>query len=680
MKEKVLVINQFNENDNPRDYVFDISGKSYTDSYFISEKNEGIPLEEIFDVSVVINYVKDVTILLCQKTGMGKSVVVACMKNAEIYRNSFDANWLFDKYNIVCDADDCFFLEPNERDYYYRINNFTFDDSKKTMAYIDKICQNKNCVKFDSTEIDKKISKAKTIKELTDLSIELDDAFQYKKTLDIWEKEYAKDNNNPEVIYQLAISKMDCKQYEEARQLFESVFEEYKDENFYLSRLAVLYFIRYYTPEAIAIADMIKDRSLLDEWDYSYEYIKSFAPVYINTESIMNNEVVKHKINLGIMDMPLPETITTKSGECYLDPIRKKGIPATKEEEVRQKVLRYLMDVLEIPEANIKSEDAMAHYEKNATTRADITVRNGDTTYLIVECKEPSVNIDGEPIRQLFGYNDKLLSKFLLLTNGRDSYIFQQSGDGGYDSVMKLPKFSEMLAGKKLIIPSIKKSNFKRPSLKEMQSRECIKRYKDDGAYVGINTDDKLVPFILNLAWAFLDAEDKLPKISGYGVTIVKDNGIVYETLSNASGGKFSGYYRQFIVKDRKGETVIVSFLVSGTLAISDTKGGYTSLVCGVNHASSPIARLELRFDACCEKKLFSTYLFHNGVRSRKKCQTTIDYVYSICSQLVKDNRINLGTFPDNKLISTKDKNVQDFILRLTSYVLLRDEMSLLKL
>ena len=680
MKEKVLVINQFKEDENPREFIFDISGKSYTDSYFISEKNEGIPLEEIFDVSVVINYVKDVTILLCQKTGRGKSIVVACMKNAEIYRYPFHANWLFCNYNIVCDADDCFFLEPNEREYYYRIDKFAFDDSRKTMAYIDKICNNKNCVKFDSTEIDKRISHAKSIDELRDLSIELDDFHQYRKALDIWEKEYAKDKKNPEVIYQLAISKMDCKQYEEARQLFESVFDEFKDKDYYLSRLAILYFINYYTPEAIGIADMIKDRSMLDEWGYSYEYIASFAPVYINTESIMNNDLVKHKINLGIMDMPLPEIITTKSGMCYLDPIRKKGIPATKEEEVRQKVLRYLMDVLEIPEANITSEDSMAHYEKNATTRADITVRNGDVTYLIVECKEPSVNIDGEPIRQLFGYNDIMISKYLLLTNGRDSYIFQQNDKGGYDSIMKLPKFSDMLAGEKLRVPSIKKSKFKRPSLKEMQSKECIKRYKDDGAYVGINTDDKLVPFILNLTWAFLDAEDKLPKIRGYGITIEKDNGIVYETLTNASGGKFPGYYRQFIVKDRKGETVIVSFLVSGTLALSDTKGGYTSLVCGVNHASTPIARLELRLDVSCAKKMFSTYLFHNGVRSRKKCQTTIDYVYSICSPLVKDNKISLGTFPDNKLISMKDKNVQDFVLRLTSYVLLRDEMSRLNL
>ena len=37
---------------------------------------------------------------------------------------------------------------------------------------------------------------------------------------------------------------------------------------------------------------------------------------------------------------------------------------------------------------------------------------------------------------------------------------------------------------------------------------------------------------------------------------------------------------------------------------------------------------------------------------------------------------IELGYFPNDKLIKTNDENVQDFIARLCAYTLLRDEMS----
>ena len=66
---------------------------------------------------------------------------------------------------------------------------------------------------------------------------------------------------------------------------------------------------------------------------------------------------------------------------------------------------------------------------KEGDTVADFTMGNGNDTLLIVECKEPNVPIDGEPIKQLFGYNEIMKSKYLLLTNGDDSYVFQRSED-----------------------------------------------------------------------------------------------------------------------------------------------------------------------------------------------------------------------------------------------------------
>ena len=41
-----------------------------------------------------------------------------------------------------------------------------------------------------------------------------------------------------------------------------------------------------------------------------------------------------------------------------------KGINVTKEETIRQQVLRYLLDVIKVPEEMVVSEDHMAHYDR----------------------------------------------------------------------------------------------------------------------------------------------------------------------------------------------------------------------------------------------------------------------------------------------------------------------------
>lgn len=680
MNEKVLILNEFNNETDPYEYIFDLGGKVYIGAESISDNDYSISLEDIFHAPPFVDTIKNQIIILCQEMQGGKCIAVACMKNATVYKNSVEYNWLYANYNIVCNAEDCFFIQPADRELVFTTETFLWDNSPKTNSYLNKICIPKNCVKIDTCQLDKKVAAAKTYNELVEVSIEYDNAHQYLKSLEIWKREYEKDRRNKDIMFQLGISLMDCADYKNARIYLERCFEEKKSDDAYLSRLAILYFRAYYNAEAKSIADMISDRSYLDDWGYAYDRIVSYAPVHINADSVMGNDFVKHRIDLGFTDMPLPEIIKDYDGtKRYLDPVRNKAIPLTPEETVRQKVLRYLLDILAIPRDYIISEDHMSHYDKNSTTRADITVRHNDETYLIVECKAPDIVIDGDPIRQLFGYNDILKSKYLLLTNGTDSYIFQRNCAGKYDSITQLPAYGDMINGTMAEINPIKRNKLKRPSITEMKNPETINQYKNDGFYVGVNTPDYLVPFIINLMWAFMDSEHRIQECTGCGITIEKDNGTVDMKLTNVSGGSFPGRYRQFLVCDRFGNHLFVSFAVLGTWS-NATKGGYTSLVCGVDRGSQHISRLQLRLDSNCDIGIFSTTLSHDGTRSRRKRQDTIDYVKSVCSALVKQNRIHLGVFPNNKLISMEDSNVKDFIVRLTAYVLLRDEMSRLGL
>ena len=670
-----FVVTDLYEDENIENFLCDMDGKTYFDATCITDDKSDMCLEKIFDVSPLITIIKDVTVLICQETSKGNCVVVGCMKNAEILRKHINYDWHNCRKQIVCDATNAFIVPKSKRNKFYKIKDYTFDNSKDTEKYVQEICREENCVSFDSSALDKRLINADTFEELQKVSDLYTDNFQHRKALAIWEKEYQKNPNDIDVILMLAECCMDCYKTKEAVSLFLKVFDDIKEDDFYLSKLAICYFIDGYHMEMKNILDLIKDRHFLDDWQYDYDYLMKSAPLIINSDEVAGNKFIKHKIDVGFTNMPLPEIIKYGTGKKYYDPIRKKGIPVTPEETVRQQVLRYLLDVCNIPEKKIVSEDAMAHYEKDATIRADITVRNGKETLLIVECKAPQIAIEGEPVRQLFGYNNIMKSKYLCVTNGKDSFVFQRNREDKYDIILSMPKYETMLDGE-LSVANFNISTLSRPGIKEINSNEIIEQYRNDGMYLGVNTKNDVAPHILNLLWMFFDTKNKVENITGYGIKIKRDNGLVDTNVTNVSGGSFPGAYRQFLIEDSDGKELLVYYAVLGTYANSEKSGGYTSLVCGVNRTNTPIARMEMRLDVCIKEKIGQILIFHDGVRSRKKKQDTIDYVNSVCSKLIKDNLVQLGIFKKNKLLYCSDKDVQDFILRLTKYLIIRDDMS----
>lgn len=672
---KVFVLKDLYADENIEDYICDMDGKTYFDATRISDEHADICLEKYFDVSPLIRVVSGITVLICRETSGGRCVVEACMRNAEIHRKHVNYDWMNCKLQIICDAGDAFIVPKNKRNMFYSIKDYIFDNSRSTENYIREICRNENCVAFDSTELDEKLKKADTFDKLQEISDLYTNNFQHKKAIAIWEEEYKRYPDDVDTILMLAECSMDCYKTKEAVQLFLKVFDDIKDNDFYLSKLAICYFIDGYHTEMKNILDLIEDRHYLDDWKYDYEYLMRSAPLVINGDEVAGSKFVKHKVDVGFTNMPLPEIVEYGGGKKYYDPIRKNGIPVTPEETIRQQVLRYLTDVCRIPETSIVSEDSMAHYEKNAATRADITVRNGSETLFIVECKAPAITIEGDPIRQLFGYNSIMKSKYLCVTNGKDSFIFQRNESGRYDTILTMPDFNEMLSGN---IPAAKFniSELVRPTIKEMRSKELITQYKNDGMYLGVNTKDDVAPHILNLLWMFFDTENKVENVSGYKIKIKRDNGLIDTNLTNVSGGSFPGAYRQFLVEDSAGNELLVYYAVLGTWAASKTKGGYTSLVCGVNRGNKPIARLEMRLDVSIQEGWNQIRVFHNGVRSRGKMQDTIDYVGSVCAELIEDNVVQLGKFNKNRLLRCSDASVRDFLLRLTAYLIIRDDFS----
>jgi type I site-specific restriction endonuclease len=107
--------------------------------------------------------------------------------------------------------------------------------------------------------------------------------------------------------------------------------------------------------------------------------------------------------------------------KSIFDPVRKKFIPLTPEEWVRQHCLQTLHSVHGLSYQRLAVERGLqvAGLEK----RFDIVAfdRQGKPL-LLVECKAPEVAIKSQTLLQILGYNKSLQCPWLWITNGQDHY------------------------------------------------------------------------------------------------------------------------------------------------------------------------------------------------------------------------------------------------------------------
>ena len=116
-------------------------------------------------------------------------------------------------------------------------------------------------------------------------------------------------------------------------------------------------------------------------------------------------------------------TITEDNKPKVFDPIRKIFCALTPEEEVRQKMLYYLVEVKKYPAGLIAVEYSI---KVNALPkRCDIVVFNKDAKpKMIVECKAESVAITQKVLDQAIRYYSGLNAEYLVLTNGKTMFCY----------------------------------------------------------------------------------------------------------------------------------------------------------------------------------------------------------------------------------------------------------------
>ena len=88
-----------------------------------------------------------------------------------------------------------------------------------------------------------------------------------------------------------------------------------------------------------------------------------------------------------------PHIYRVEGCQTYFDPVRKKYVPATERETVRQRVVPYLIEKLGVPQKMIRIGEKLSEYGANFRHRADIVIERFDREenvlrpIAVVECK-----------------------------------------------------------------------------------------------------------------------------------------------------------------------------------------------------------------------------------------------------------------------------------------------------
>ncbi len=124
------------------------------------------------------------------------------------------------------------------------------------------------------------------------------------------------------------------------------------------------------------------------------------------------------------------------------DPLRKKEVARTPEEVVRQWFIGVLNSSFQVPLHMMMSEAGLKLGDKQF--RADILVYDRKTEpMVIVECKRPEVELTQEVLDQAVRYNMVLNVKYIVITNGTNTYICGKQEDR-YAFMKTLPTYNEM--------------------------------------------------------------------------------------------------------------------------------------------------------------------------------------------------------------------------------------------
>ena len=366
----------------------------------------------------------------------------------------------------------------------------------------------------------------------------------------------------------------------------------------------------------------------------------------------------------------------------YLDPVREKLIYVTPEETVRQHLISYLIENLQVPKNLIRVEEPLKHYEIKSRKRADIIIDAYDEAQnifypvAVIECKAPEVFLDEKSFNQIYNYADELECKYCWLTNGEENfcYCFDENKNN-YVKINELPPYAEMLQGE--FSPALVEEPLPRLKFNELEKFYI----KYIGWEIGENTPKKFAVPLVNFFECLLDLNHKFPAKQYKIFELVEDYGIRNLTVGNNStredSGKFFGSYRSFII-NYNGDTKIVSISVSSyrternptekttiNVAIDRELDTHHALECSIDNSFEIIGN---------RIKFFNSGRIAVGKIGSAPVAGLRKLVAQKYPQIIDGEKFYLGTLTHNRLWYLDDIEVMQVIENLISYALIRDD------
>lgn len=359
-------------------------------------------------------------------------------------------------------------------------------------------------------------------------------------------------------------------------------------------------------------------------------------------------------------------------GTSFADPIRNIFVQCTPEEVVRQKTIHFLQSDLGVPLERISVEESMAHVKRGARGRADIVVYRDDKkkdALLVIECKAPEVDVSCYIVREQSERYQKILgANYCMLINGRQIMMYKYN-DGLAIELDGIPSYIELLNNK---VEYTKLLQVKPYSYLDIKSKNIQRAFVKEH-YIGDFTPNDIKSFVLNflnliLLKSFISIEDLMR------IGVSEDFGIKRTRFGNSAGYNYQELTRLFIAKDNKGKDIICGFSMIGyyntqlNISITNKKKGHHSL--------------QLNMDKFCEYDSATNTITvtHNGALSfgrggSMSHKVVIDYIQEKAPDLIQNDKVNLGTIDNSRLLEWGNTDVQNFIRNLLRYAILRDEI-----
>lgn len=385
-----------------------------------------------------------------------------------------------------------------------------------------------------------------------------------------------------------------------------------------------------------------------------------------------------------LVKIKLPDIHSRANKSCYYDSYRKKLIEVTPEETVRQKVAAMYETVFDVPKEMIWLEVPMSYYVDGAKGRADIIIHALDKEtgnlipIAIVECKKTDVFLTDGVLEQAMRYCDTVGGKYIIATNGKEMEIavYDEETDS-YIFLDKILDYNEMVQDNYEKPELQQEQAFVRFTLDEMKDQKKISEYNAASSWIfGENTNPQLRSFAVNLYQCLMDVEHQLPKCLRKNFEMIEDLGQRFMDYTNAGGGHYNGVYRAFLVKDRFGESQIISLSLFGT--DSDFRGenrnSYTSFVVAVDSFKVSHNALQYNVDRFTEIREENICFTHNGQIANLKSADLLDYVRNTSAISLENGKLYLGRLPLKKLLMLNDSEVSEFVYNVIEYALIREE------